>query len=172
MRRLDSPLDTGGSFTRRSTVYKNGIQMGKATSATWSPTLKKLIALATLKRDYTKAGTRLEMEITVEAVRHRVPATVVKTPFSIRSERLRRRSVVFRFSNPINNRTDSDHDHAGAEEFHHSQKLCVSSAGGIHARMLEMVVVSNPSIARKIATGFPPGIRITPGQPLPLKAYH
>jgi aminomethyltransferase len=62
-------------------VYKNGIQMGKATSATWSPTLKKLIALATLKRDFTKAGTRLEMEITVEAVRHRVPATVVKTPF-------------------------------------------------------------------------------------------
>jgi len=26
-------------------------------------------------------GTRLEMEYTVEAVRHRVPATVVKTPF-------------------------------------------------------------------------------------------
>jgi aminomethyltransferase len=62
-------------------VYKHGIQIGKATSTTWSPTLKKLIALATLKRDSAKAGTRLEMEITVEAVRHRVPATVVKTPF-------------------------------------------------------------------------------------------
>jgi aminomethyltransferase len=62
-------------------VYRHGIQIGKATSTTWSPTLKKLIALATLRRDCAKAGTRLEMEITVEAVRHRVPATVVKTPF-------------------------------------------------------------------------------------------
>jgi hypothetical protein len=26
-------------------------------------------------------GTALEFEVTVEAVRHRVPATVVKTPF-------------------------------------------------------------------------------------------
>jgi aminomethyltransferase len=62
-------------------VYKNGHQIGKATSTTWSPTLKKLIALATLKQDFAKAGTVLEMELTVEAVRHRVRATVVKTPF-------------------------------------------------------------------------------------------
>jgi aminomethyltransferase len=62
-------------------VYKNGIQIGKATSTTWSPTLKKLIALATVKRPQAKLGTKLEMEITVEATRHRVPATVVKTPF-------------------------------------------------------------------------------------------
>jgi aminomethyltransferase len=62
-------------------VYKNGIQIGKATSTTWSPTLKKLIALATVKREMTKLDTKLEMEITVEAVRHRVPAIVVKTPF-------------------------------------------------------------------------------------------
>ena len=62
-------------------VYKNGTQIGKATSTTWSPTLKKLIALATVKRDFAKRGVSLEIEITVEAVRHRVPATVVKTPF-------------------------------------------------------------------------------------------
>jgi aminomethyltransferase len=62
-------------------VYKNGNQIGKATSTTWSPTLKKLIALATIKRQFTKPGTALEFEITVEAVRHRVPATVVDTPF-------------------------------------------------------------------------------------------
>jgi aminomethyltransferase len=62
-------------------VYKNGAQMGKATSTTWSPTLKKLIALATIKREHAKIGTRLEMEMTVEAVRHLVGATVVKTPF-------------------------------------------------------------------------------------------
>jgi len=62
-------------------VYKHGIQIGKATSTTWSPTLKKLIALATVKRDYAMIGSQLEIEVTVEAVRHRVPATVVKTPF-------------------------------------------------------------------------------------------
>jgi glycine cleavage system aminomethyltransferase T len=62
-------------------VYKNGNQIGRATSTTWSPTLKKLIALATVKRDFAKPGTKLDFEITVEAVRHRVPATVVKTPF-------------------------------------------------------------------------------------------
>ena len=62
-------------------VYSNGIQLGKATSTTWSPTLKRMIALATLKSAFTEPGTRVEIEITVEAVRHRVPARVVKTPF-------------------------------------------------------------------------------------------
>ena len=62
-------------------VYKQGKQTGKATSTTWSPTLKKLIALATVKREHAKPGTQLEMEITVEAVRHRLGARVVKTPF-------------------------------------------------------------------------------------------
>jgi aminomethyltransferase len=62
-------------------VYKNGNQIGKATSTTWSPILKKLIALATLKREFAKPGTVLDFEMTIEAVRHRVPATVVKTPF-------------------------------------------------------------------------------------------
>jgi aminomethyltransferase len=62
-------------------VFKDGAQVGKATSSTWSPTLKKMIALATINRQYTRAGTKLQCEITVEAVRHRVLATVVKTPF-------------------------------------------------------------------------------------------
>jgi aminomethyltransferase len=62
-------------------VYKNGSQIGKATSTTWSPTLKKMIALATVKRDFANPGTGIEIEITVEAVRYRVGATVVKTPF-------------------------------------------------------------------------------------------
>jgi aminomethyltransferase len=62
-------------------VFGAGSQVGKATSTTWSPTLKKLIALATVERRHTQAGTVLEFELTVEAVRHRVPATVVETPF-------------------------------------------------------------------------------------------
>ncbi len=62
-------------------IFHDGRQVGKATSSTWSPTLKKMIALATVQREFTKPGTRLQFEITVEAVRHRVGARVVKTPF-------------------------------------------------------------------------------------------
>jgi aminomethyltransferase len=62
-------------------VYKGGRQVGRATTTTWSPVLKKLIALATISAPYFAEGTSLEFEITVEAVRHRVPAKIVKTPF-------------------------------------------------------------------------------------------
>jgi len=62
-------------------VYRNGHQVGRATTTTWSPVLKKLIALATIAAPDFAEGTSLEVEVTVEAVRHRVPATVVKTPF-------------------------------------------------------------------------------------------
>src|SRR5882762_2583522 len=62
-------------------VFKDGMQVGKATSSTWSPTLKKMIALVTINRQHARPGTKLQFEITVEAVRHRVGATVVKTPF-------------------------------------------------------------------------------------------
>jgi len=62
-------------------VYKGGRQVGRATTTTWSPVLKKLIALATIAAPYFAEGTSLEFEVTVEAVRHRVPATIVKTPF-------------------------------------------------------------------------------------------
>jgi aminomethyltransferase len=62
-------------------VYRGGRQVGRATTTTWSPVLKKLIALATVDAPDDAEGTMLEFEVTVEAVRHRVAATVVKTPF-------------------------------------------------------------------------------------------
>jgi len=62
-------------------VYKGGNQVGRATTTTWSPVLKKLIALATIAAPYFAEGTSLDFEVTVEAVRHRVPAKIVKTPF-------------------------------------------------------------------------------------------
>src|SRR5207249_9709863 len=62
-------------------VFHNGRQIGKATSTTWSPVLKKMIALATVEGEFSKPATRIEIEITIEAVRHRVGAQVVKTPF-------------------------------------------------------------------------------------------
>jgi aminomethyltransferase len=62
-------------------VYRNGRQVGKATSTTWSPVLKRMIALASVDRPHYAEGTDLQFEMTVEAVRHRVGAKVVKTPF-------------------------------------------------------------------------------------------
>jgi aminomethyltransferase len=62
-------------------VYRNGRQVGKATSTTWSPVLKRMIALASVERPHFAEGTQLQFEMTVEAVRHRVAAKVVKMPF-------------------------------------------------------------------------------------------
>jgi glycine cleavage system T protein (aminomethyltransferase) len=62
-------------------VYRGGRHIGKATSTTWSPTLKKMIALACVNREHSPVGTTLNMELTVEAVRHTVSARVVATPF-------------------------------------------------------------------------------------------
>ena len=62
-------------------VYLSGRQVGKATSTTWSPVLKKMLALATIDRPHYAEGTVLDVEVTVEAVRHQVPGTVVRTPF-------------------------------------------------------------------------------------------
>jgi aminomethyltransferase len=62
-------------------VYRNRRQLGQATTGGWSPTLKKYIALASLKRGYTDEGARVAMEVTVEYERKTVDATVVKLPF-------------------------------------------------------------------------------------------
>ncbi|HYE88341.1 MAG TPA: aminomethyltransferase family protein [Vicinamibacterales bacterium] len=75
------PTAPAGTSRMAVPVYKGRSQIGRATSTTWSTTLKKMIALATIDAPHYAIGTRLEMEITVEAVRHRAPATVVPTPF-------------------------------------------------------------------------------------------
>jgi glycine cleavage system T protein (aminomethyltransferase) len=62
-------------------VVRGSKQIGRATTTAWSPTLKRLIALATIDKPYYDEGTRVEFEITVEGVRHFVGAKVVQTPF-------------------------------------------------------------------------------------------
>ena len=62
-------------------VYRDSKQVGRATTTTWSPVLKRMIALATIDRPHYAEGTTVQIEHTVEAVRYRVPATVVPTPF-------------------------------------------------------------------------------------------
>jgi aminomethyltransferase len=62
-------------------VYRDGVQVGRASSTTWSPTLKKMIARATVSRDAAAPGTALQMEMTVDHRRQEVGATVAKLPF-------------------------------------------------------------------------------------------
>jgi aminomethyltransferase len=62
-------------------VYLGEKQVGKATTTTWSPVLKKMIALASIETAHSQLDTKLQMEITIEAVRQKVTAKVVKIPF-------------------------------------------------------------------------------------------
>ena len=62
-------------------VYRDGIQVGRTTSTTWSPSLKKLIALATVQSDCAEAGSELQMELTVNHERKQARARVTKLPF-------------------------------------------------------------------------------------------
>ena len=62
-------------------LYYNQEQVGYATSGAWSPILKRYIALAHLKSNYTGEGTELQFELKVEHFRKLTTAKVVKTPF-------------------------------------------------------------------------------------------
>ena len=62
-------------------VYQGKQQIGQATTGGWSPTIKQYIALATVQSKFSQPGTELFVETTVEYVRKRVKATVVKLPF-------------------------------------------------------------------------------------------
>jgi len=62
-------------------VLVGNVQVGYASTSTWSPLLKKYIALAHLQKLYCEVGTNVRMEITVEHHRQHAPARVVKLPF-------------------------------------------------------------------------------------------
>ncbi len=62
-------------------LYAGDKQVGKATSTTWSPILKKMIALGSVETAHSRLGEKLQMEITIEAMRQNVTARVVQLPF-------------------------------------------------------------------------------------------
>jgi aminomethyltransferase len=62
-------------------VYRNGEQVGYATSGCWSPLLKTSLALAHLEAPHFEPGTHVRMEITVEHRRREANAVVRKLPF-------------------------------------------------------------------------------------------
>ncbi|MEQ1567513.1 MAG: aminomethyltransferase family protein [Myxococcota bacterium] len=72
-------------------------QVGQVTSSTWSPLLKRYLALATVRRPYHELGTRLRVEHTVEFERRSVRATVVPRTFF---DPDRKRSTTPRPTNP------------------------------------------------------------------------
>src|SRR5207237_10416934 len=63
-------------------VYLDEKQVGKATTATWSPVLKKMIALASIETAHSQLGNKLQMEITIEAMRQNVRVKVVSLRYS------------------------------------------------------------------------------------------
>jgi aminomethyltransferase len=62
-------------------VYKEGKQVGRATSITWGTTIKKMVGFGSVDRGHAKPGTRLSVEWSVEGERGKVAATVVPLPF-------------------------------------------------------------------------------------------
>ena len=80
--RVGLPPQIAGMAVRGSLpVMANGQQVGYASTSTWSPVLKKYIALAHVERPHYEPGTRLSMEVTVEHHRQQAAAKVVKLPF-------------------------------------------------------------------------------------------
>lgn len=59
----------------------DGRQVGQATSHTWSPILKKYLAIASVRPGSEAKGTKLQIEHTVEYERRKVTATVAPLPF-------------------------------------------------------------------------------------------
>jgi aminomethyltransferase len=62
-------------------VHKEGLQVGRATSVGWGPTIKKMVGFGSVDKGLTELGTRLSVEWTVEGERGKVGATVVPMPF-------------------------------------------------------------------------------------------
>lgn len=62
-------------------VYKQGRQVGRATSITWGQTIKKMIGFGSVPASLAATGTRVSVEYSVEGERGKVAATVVDLPF-------------------------------------------------------------------------------------------
>jgi aminomethyltransferase len=76
-----SPTLSPQAWRDQIPVYRSGRQVGRATSGTWSPILKKNLAVGTVESACAEPGTHLEMEWSVEGERGRIGATVTALPF-------------------------------------------------------------------------------------------
>jgi aminomethyltransferase len=62
-------------------AYRENKQIGRVTSLTWGPTIKKMVGFGSIDKGLDRPGTRLSVEWTVEGERGKVGATVVPMPF-------------------------------------------------------------------------------------------
>jgi aminomethyltransferase len=62
-------------------IYREGRQVGRATSICWGPTIKKMVGFGSVDKREEELGNRLSVEWTVEGERGKVAATVVPLPF-------------------------------------------------------------------------------------------
>jgi len=76
-----APALPGVPWRSSTPLYRDGKQVGYASSGCWSPLLKKYLALAHVQAPHFAPDTRLEIEVTVEHQRRRADAEVRKLPF-------------------------------------------------------------------------------------------
>jgi len=62
-------------------LFRGGRQIGYVTSRSWSPLLKKYLALGTIEAGYAAPENELEVELMCEYERHRARARVCRLPF-------------------------------------------------------------------------------------------
>lgn len=75
------PLVAGRASRLPAPIYRGRRQIGYATSSTFSPILKKYVALGTVEGPFAQIGAEVDIEITVEFTRWKARAKIVKTPF-------------------------------------------------------------------------------------------
>jgi aminomethyltransferase len=76
-----APQVAGRASRDPAPVYIGERQIGQATSMAFSPLLKTFLGLATIERKYASLGQAVELEMTIEYQRTRVPAQVSRKPF-------------------------------------------------------------------------------------------
>jgi aminomethyltransferase len=76
-----APQVAGRASRDPAPVYIGERQIGQATSMAFSPLLKTFLGLATIERKYASLGQAVELEMTIEYQRTRVPAKVSRKPF-------------------------------------------------------------------------------------------
>ncbi len=69
------------AFRSSVPLYASGRQVGYASSGCWSPLLKRYIALAHVETPWSKEGTEIQIEVTVEHRRKQALARIAKLPF-------------------------------------------------------------------------------------------
>jgi aminomethyltransferase len=75
------PQLSGRASRLAAPLYREEQQIGQATSHTFSPILKRYIAIACVESQQGTPGSQLQMEFTIEHSRQKAEAIIVKLPF-------------------------------------------------------------------------------------------